>query len=370
MNYFLNNYRYIVYLFTAIIFALLVFPISFIINIWVEDHFKVSEKWETPITFIFIIGSVLLYIYLMANSVDFLNDSEISYVFIQEKDNETRLVAWFTRVDHPAGISTAYSHRLKSYNINNGRQVGRQNLLRRSWINDYSIYGPFDNKAWGYSHKSGVQLLDLYEPKILYTNKEILARNPQLGAKINIYEGSYYSVYEPGSHGIYVVSANGKIYRITPDLKAVFAEDIAIETIKEDKDYSRKWLIRDIKDTDAKFVHAEGARLSSDSKAFISPKKVEYLDAFSQKNDKIWIMHLSSNETDADCLISYINENGQEIKCINLREIFKNKKAKPYFALIRDNEVYIYITCSYYTLTALRTDIKKGDITGRINYFK
>ena len=370
MNYFLNNYSFISHLFTAIIFAILVFPISFRLNIWVEDHFNVSEKWETPVTFIFIIASVLLYIFLLGNSIDYLNDGEIKYVFIQEKGNKTRLVIWFTRVDTPAGISTAYSHRLKSYNINNGKQVGRQNLLRRSWINDYSIYGPFGNKAWGYSQKSGVQLLDLYKPKILYTNKEILARNPQLSTKINIYVGSYYSVYEPGSHGIYVVNATGNIYRITPDLQAVFAEDITRETIKEYKDYSRKWLIRDIRDTDAKFVHADGARLSSDSKAFISPEIIEYWNNYTQNIDKIWIMHWSSNDADADCLISYINENGQEIKCINLKEIFKNKKTRPYFALLHNNEVYIFITCSYYILTALRIDVKKGNILGAINYFK
>ena len=157
------------------------------------------------------------------NINDYLNDGKITYIFFPNQNNEKRLIVWSTRSD---------CHILKSYNLNNGKLYGKEKLLRQYFIYDYRIYGPFGNKAWGYSKKSGVQLLDLYHPKILFTNKEILDRNPQLGSKISIYKGYNYSPYEPISYGLYVINTKAEIYRINPDLNAVFAGDITIEKIK------------------------------------------------------------------------------------------------------------------------------------------
>ena len=369
MNYFLNNYYVIVYFLSAIIFAILIIIICFSL-ICFANHFSLSKKWLAVIIFVSVFGSMLLYGYLLVNVPDYLNDGKIRYVFFQEQNNETRLVTWFTRIDRPAGMSTVYSHRLKSYDLNNGKQLGRENLLRRYYTNDYKIYGPFGNKAWGYSKKSGVQLLDFYKPKILFNNEDILQKNPQLGSLIRIYDAYNYPVYDPVSHGLYVVNATGNIYRITPDLQAVFVGDIKIDKVNYDQRRYPEWIFEEEKGINSKTVHIKGIKLSDKSKIFISPEIVEYWDDDSLKLGKIWIEHWSTNSADADCLLSYVNKNGEELNCINITQFFKNKKAKSYFTLLHDNEIYLFITRSYYTLTALRTEIKKGNMLGRIDYNK
>ncbi len=80
-------------------------------------------------------------------------------------------------------------------------------------------------------------------------------------------------------------------------------------------------------------------------------------------------MHWSSNDKKADCLISYINDCGQEINSIKLKTIFKNKMAKPSFTALFNGEFYVFVTIEGYTLSALKTDLEKGKLLNRINYF-
>ena len=98
--------------------------------------------------------------------------------------------------------------------------------------------------------------------------------------------------------------------------------------------------------------------------------RVEFWDDESQKTGNIWIMHWSSEERKADHLASYINKYGEELNCINLNQIFKNKKARPYFAIMHEGNILLFVTNSHYTLSALKTDINDGHVLGKINYFK
>ena len=370
MNFFLNNngillVRYICPVLTTFIIIGIYIPITILIN----KRFNISPILWGILSGIFLIGSILLFVYLYFKISTYFNDGEIVDVFILNKNNEKRLSVWFKAVDVPGAHE--YSYRLKTFEINTGILTGWENLASGNVYN-YIIYGPFDNKAWGYSNKSGVQLLDLYQPKILKTNMDILKQNPKLGTEIRIYEEKYpVPVYDPIMHGLFVVNDHGEIFRITPDVKA----ESVNYYIKKQKNYysksSKKWVFKANKDifTQSK-IHRDDVKLSLKSKTFISPEIVEYWDNESLKTGNIWIMHWSSEERKADHLVSYINKYGEELNCINLSQIFKNKKIRPFFAIMHESNILLFVTCSHYTLSALKTDINDGLVLGRIDYFK
>lgn len=369
MNYFLNVYKLPI-LFLS--FFLILIPFFYIFNYLYDklsNHFNFSKIWLIIFTLVYVIMSIILPILIVFKLHDFLSDGKITDIFILNKENETRLVVWFTRID-PANMIDVYTHRLKSFDIYNGRQFGKKNLVIRKHINDYDIWGPFDNNAWGYSKKTGIHFLDLFQPEILFTNKDILCKNPQLGSLIQIAPGSYNSVYDPISHELYIVNAKGIIYKIDTNLNAVFAGEVKKDKIEYHKNYLQEWIIEDIIDSEEKIIHISSENISKNYRTFFSPSIIKNLNEENINIDKTWIMHRSSNDQDADCLISYIKDDGQEINRINIKEIFKNKRAEPCIILFHNGELYIFITIDGYTLSALRTDTEKGNILGRINYFK
>ena len=370
MNYFLNNYRiFLVSFIGPVIIGFIIMGIYVPIILWISKRFNINPVLWGVLSGVFLIGNISFFVYLFFNATIYFTDGEIVDVFIYNENNDKRLSIFFKAVDIPK--THEFGYRLKTYEINTGNLTGKENLVKGN-VYDFRIYAPFNNKAWAYSKKSGVLLLDLYQPKILKTNMDILKQNPELGTEIRIYEEKYpVPAYDPVTHGLFIVNDQGSIFRITPDIKA---ESVNYSIKKKKRYYSRsskKWVFKTNKDifTQSK-IHREDVKLSSNSKTFISPEIVEYWDDTSQKTGNIWIMHWSSEERKADHLASYINKYGEELSCINLSQIFKNKRVKPYFAIMHEGNILLYVTSLHYTLSALRTDIKDGHVLGRINYFK
>lgn len=157
---------------------------------------------------IFFYGTACLYLHY--------NNGKLVDMFVFRSAGQTRMLVW-TEVEDigGAGMITLYANRLKLYDPASGKLLRQMFLNRRTYWNDYTIYGPFaDGRAWSYSSDTGLRLLDLWEGKILLDEKEILKRLPRLGERIRIFSGR---AYDPTTDAFFVTTPDGNVHRILPD---------------------------------------------------------------------------------------------------------------------------------------------------------
>ena len=96
--------------------------------------------------------------------------------------------------------------------------------------------------------------------------------------------------------------------------------------------------------------------------------------------DKAWVMHWSallktdvlmrlSDRSAGDCLLSYLNENGEIIIQYNLHQLLGHKKFRAYAVTCHNNNMFVFVSKAEYTLTALKVDRNTGKILDRTDYF-
>lgn len=201
----------------------------------VTRRFHLSPKTGAVFQGVAVFGAGSTLFLLMWYGPDYLNDGRVKNIYIVEKNDDVRLVVWFVREDTPAGMARVYSHRLKSYDIDTGECCARLTLSRRYRYKDYTIFGPFEQVAWGYSGQKGMAYLDVFDAESVADEKEILRRNPVLGDHVRLTQGPDGKRFDPVTLGLYVFTANGDIYRIDPDLKATHVETIDFENEVHDR---------------------------------------------------------------------------------------------------------------------------------------
>jgi hypothetical protein len=384
MDYYLGYYQiHITWIGTVVCFILL-FMMAYGIAYIVEKRLKVKDRWWYKILLIVLFLPVpLLCVLIPIELYNYLGDGKLHELYILHKDNKTRLVVWFAREGFVT-MGSVYSHRLKSYDFETGKQIGCLDLAIDTGINNYKIFGLFDNnRTWGYRYGYGPELLDLYEPRVLFTLEDILRRNPQLGKIIRIAPSKYDYVFNPRTKGFKVVTAWGEIYEIGTDLKAVPAEDIPNlheDSVKSDSPWPyREWDFEYPPDEKGKAIKAKDALLSPDRAVLLNPEIVSRLGEEVQSLDKAWVMHWSAQVKNpilsrpiylpaGDCLLSYVNENGEIIIQYNLHQLLGHEKFRAYSTTCLNGDMYVFVSKAEYTLTALRVDRDTGKILGRIDY--
>ncbi|MBN2058408.1 MAG: hypothetical protein JW782_06400 [Candidatus Saganbacteria bacterium] len=147
---------------------------------------------------------------------DHFNNGKLADMFILRSDGETHLLVWTVMDDYGgAGVAELYANRLKLFDLTSGKLIRRTFLNRRAYCNDYTIYGPFpDGRAWSYSEQTGLRLLDLFEGKVLMSEKQILDRLGRLGKTIRIFDGKE---YDQRTKTIYVTAPDGRVHGIKPE---------------------------------------------------------------------------------------------------------------------------------------------------------
>ena len=386
MNYYLGYYQtFLTFLATLVCFILLLW-IVYRFYFFLQNRFKIEDKWWYKILSIIMFLSVpLLCVLIPIFLYTYLCNGKVNELYIYQKDNNTRLVVSFLQEGFVT-MGSVYSHLLKSYDFKTGKRCGNVDLAIDTGPENYEIYGLIDNyRAWGYRYRYGVELLDLYEAKVLCDTEEILRRNPQLGDLIDIAPGKYDYVFNPRTKGIKVVTAWGEIYEIGTDLKAIPAKDIpylpeepvesdSLQTYREwDSVYLPPGVV-------GKAFKAKDAPLSPNHAVLIYPVMVSRMGEEVKSLDKAWVMHWSTllessqprrlrDRVAGDCLLSYVNENGEIIIQYNLRELMGHKKFKAYSVTCHNNEMFVFISKAEFSLTALRVDRDTGEILGRVDYF-
>lgn len=225
MRYFLNVYE-----------TLLMFPFAFIAFITyllllgllfsgLEKLFQLIKKyrWISLTGTIFGAG-ILLWLTLLYLPF-FMNDGKITWSYLFRQDQQIRLVLWFTHTQ-PANMIDVYSNRLKSFDLKSGKKLKKLNLNHRSYWDDYEIYGPSGNLAWGYSEQTGPALIDLYDLKILQDQDRIRQLNPELG---EIFKPAHRNFYHRQDHCLLFSNAQGKFVHVMTKLKRKKVETLTFE---------------------------------------------------------------------------------------------------------------------------------------------
>ena len=320
MNYLLGNYGVLISLILGVLIFVTLLAVLLKTAFWWAGRLKTKPN---P----FVGGAVLLaalgFFFFLSRVPDYLSDGRIRDLYLIDG---SRLVVWFTRTDHPAGISTAYSHRIKSYDLTTGERLGRLTLARREPIDDYYIFGPFDHHAWGYSQESGIRFLDLYETESIADEEGIIRRNPELGEAIELRPGTTSECFDPVSFGLYIFAAKGDIFRVDPDLKARAKKDLPLR--KHD---------------------AATCAVCRHEAQFFDPSEVSTGWTFTDDSHRV---------------LEFRDDGGETLNRLEAED------PEFFYAAARvGNAVYLFFTRSRFSLSAVRTDPLTGAILDRIEYF-
>lgn len=388
MNYYLGYYQTLLTMTGTVILFILFWNIARKIDIFSNNRFKVGDRWWYKILSIIMYLSVALFSVLipMMLYLDLCN-GKVENLQILHKDKNTRLVVSFVQEGFVT-IGSVYSQMLKSYDFKTGKQLGNIDLTFDSGPDNYEIYGPFDDHlAWGYRYRYGIELIDLFESKVLYDTEEILRRNPQLGDIIDLAPGKYDYIFNYRTKGLKVVTSWGEIYEIGTDLKAVPATDIPyIPRDSVESAPSSPWPYREWGEVylapgvEGKGFKAKDVPLSPNRAVLIYPVMVYRIGEKVKSLDKAWVMHWSGlsypaqptslrDRVTGDCLLSYINENGETIIKYNLHQLLGHDKFRAYAVTCINDDMYIFVSKAEFSLSALRVDQNTGKILGRIDYF-
>ena len=158
MNYFLHTWGLLEFLLQVLVMVFLIGLFVFLFGS-LQDKLKLPE-WFGTIT---VIIAILLGIGMGFLGVFYFRyyfaDGEIRQLYIVNPNGSPRLTVLFVR-EESGKVSTWYNPKLKTFDLESGKFMGRKLLTYRSYSDDYEIYGPVGKTAWGISYKTGIQLLD------------------------------------------------------------------------------------------------------------------------------------------------------------------------------------------------------------------
>ncbi len=357
--------------------TMLAMGVVFAFSLWLGKHFNLSDRIDKVLT----IGFTMLTMYAgfwgIPKVLEPYNEGGIKELHILNEYSEPRLTVWFTRIYHNR-TGSKFDQRLKTYDLHTGSVLGSAEMVKKSHSNDYRLFKSNRNKVWGYSGKSGVQLLDLATPELVAGEDELLNSNPQLGKKIKLYSGD--DIYDPETNGIHVVAADGQIYRLDVDLNATAVGHVPDQRSsgEERMAFAKGWHFDNLKDDLGKHLHWKKTKCSPESVSLLEPKLIKEFNKNARQKDKVWVIHKSAIFGESDPLLSFIVPNGEERVRINLQQMFeKNKAPKVLGTYTKDHEVFIFVAIGEsflrytdgFTLTALRADRESGKLLEKIKYF-
>ncbi len=331
LNYFFDTYELPVLIVGGLLSLFLLLVAFCSLARWAEVRFRMSAKAGAGMIAVAVFSAGISLFALMFYVPDYLNDGRIRNIYVVDKYNDTRLVVWFIRQDTPAGMTEVYSHRLKSFDLHTGKQCGRLTLSRRYPFDDYHIYGPFNEFAWGYTGQKGMTFLDVFEPEVVADQQAILERNPVLGDRVRLWTGRNATRFDSVTFGLYVYTAGGDIYRIDPDLKAtpIGAIDRNLPHVKETCAVCRQ---------ESRFIDLSKARSG-------------------------WVYDGASKDN-----LRFDDQSGQTLNTIDVHALFGDDTYL-YAAVRVGDEVWLFATMKRFFLSAVRTDSGTGEILGKIDYF-
>ncbi len=332
MSYYLDTYDILISLIAGGLIFGTVLAIVLLTADWANTGFGWENKKRSLFTTLSILVAAISFYLVLVPLPDYLNDGHFKNIYLVQKNDDVRLVVFFQREDEPSGFSEVYSHRIKSFDLQTGEASGRLTLTNRHVSNDFAIYGPFNEHAWGYSAKEGLLFLDMFDAQVLADQQSVLSQNPELGKEVRITKGPTNYWFDPVTYGLYLSAASGDIFRLDPDLNATHTASI---------DYSKE-------------IHNKAT-------CAVCQQEARFIDI---KNSPVgWSVNKARKQ-----LLQFRNESGKIMSTIDIDALFDDNRFLYAAARLKD-EVWLFTSLENYRLSAIRTDASTGKIIGVVDYF-
>ncbi len=364
MNLFLHSYPWWILLAEVVLSLLAILGMTGLAS-WLASKLKVKSVPAVSTVISIGVGTGFVMMIAIMQIPNHFRDGHFRMVRVYD----TTLVVSSTRPDIPGTPKLGpYSHRLRTFDLLTGRKTGQVQLTGDEFCNTYTIYGPFDGKAWGHSQDRGIHLIDMLNPRILAQDEDIVTRNPSLGDEIRLLPGRYDCEYNYRNGGLRVINQRGQYYEVGMDLRATRIQDLVCAEQPDTGPTMQDWVYCGPKDS-AKVVHTKGTEHSPDCVRLNQPRIIRRWFR-APLVDRVWVAHGMAAQDTTRRWLSYITKDGEELQRIDLRETCGDDRVWAYGTVALENETLILVTIGRFTLSALRTDPATGRFRGVIRYFR
>jgi hypothetical protein len=374
INYFINMNNGSMFL-IRLLFLLFCLGISFAIAMWAGKQYRLSDSVSKLLFYLCLFLGAALAFSCMAKFTSYYDRGGIQDIHIVPEQGGPYLTVWSTRV-HSKRVGADYDQLLMTYNLKTGKLMGRLEMIHKHYASEYNLYWSHGDKAWGYSSKEGIQLLDMKTPKLIAGMSDLVRKNPDLkGLTLTVSD----TVFSPSLNSVYGKAVNGQLYQLKDNMSAQ-AVDYIPDTISDSYKkwrFKHNWYFQNLKTSMGKHVHTNHSQCSSKSLILLQPEFIAELNPDIKTKKRIWVFHKSSMLGDSDPMIAYMSGDGRAHSIINLKSVTGYNKVKVLYTYTYGKEVVIFVTSgvtrhtivSGFTLFALCTDINTGEPLATIKYF-
>ena len=142
----------------------------------------------------------------------------IRKIFIVPNGGDPKLAIWCTRI-YGKRAGSDYEQYIRTFDLRAAELQGSVKIDGKYFSDDYRLYWPGGRNAWGYRRDVGVMLIDMAIPEVVADNGQLAERHPMLGEGFALI--AFKDAADPEQAGLYVRSANGRIYRLREDLSVI-----------------------------------------------------------------------------------------------------------------------------------------------------
>lgn len=349
---------------------------SLALTVWLTRKLKLSPGVSKAVVlaiFFAGFGGILL-------GRSFLNAAQdmggVRKIFVLPTQGESKLAAWCTRI-YGKKAGADYEQYIRTFDLMTGRHLGSVRVDPKYPSDDYRLYWTGGNKAWGYRKGPGVMLIDLAAPQTIADNAGIVKQNPVLGGGF-IFK-NYIDAFDRDRTGLYLQSADGRIYRLHEDLTAEKVTDLPVEiNLKPEWAFAKHWDFHPLKTSKGKHAHIRGSRCHQDkSLTLLEPRYIPESNFSVTQKERTWVLHQSALLGEPDWLLSYMQGDGTALNTINVSQLIRGEPLQVIATYTLESEILIFISAGStfrsrilgFSLAALLTDARTGEYLRTIAYF-
>lgn len=347
-----------------------------VVNIWLARSFKWPPSVSKALllaTFFIGLAGILFGSSLLKAGRDM---GGIRKIFVLPTTESPKLAVWCTRI-YGKRVGSDYEQYIRIFDLMSGTHLKSLKVDPKYPSDDYRLYWPGGDKAWGYRKGPGIMLIDLTVPKIIADSARILKSNPALGR--GFIPKTFIGGVDADQGGLYVTSANGGIYKLKEDLSAAKVTALPVDVhLKREQAFEKDWAFYRLKTSKGRHAHTRGSRCNEDkSLTLLEPDYLpEFNFAVTQKA-KTWVLHKSALLGKYDWLMSYMEGDGTALNTINVSKLIQGEPLTVIGTYTLEEEILIFITTGRtyhsgimgFSLAALSTDTRTGEYLRMISYF-
>lgn len=350
--------------------------VCFVLNVWLTRKLKLSPGVSKAVGLAtFFAGFAgILWGHSLLNATHDMGG--VRKMFVLPTQSESRLAVWCTRI-YGKRLGADYEQYIRTFDLMTGRHLGSVRIDAKYRSDDYQLYWPGGNKAWGYRKGPGVMLVDLTAPQIIADNARIVKQNRVLDSGFTLKR--YIDAYHRDRTGLYVQSADGRIYQLGEDLSAERVTDLPAEVnLKPEWAFAKHWNFYPLKTSKGKHAHIKGARCNPEkSVTLLEPRYLPESNFSVTQKERTWVQHRSAQLGEYDWLLSYMEGDGTVLNTINVSRLIRGEPLKIISTHTLDSVILIFISAGGtsrsnilgFSLAAFLTDARTGEYLRTISYF-